>query len=183
MYFTEPKQLMDIFSALEEQNLFLIQNSQETEHTLEELRHAFADTKVRCGVWCDVVNRWWCVWLLTLGWVAALMICLPLGHQFLNVIIQPYTGDDGQPHERAAAADRRAADPAGIRRPAPQGPADEARRSHRDGGDISGQDQCGAGRVCWWCCWEGCGGCGGGGHAESGTLSRCDQWYPAGIVS
>ena len=47
MYFTEPQQLMDIFSALEEQNLFLIQNSQETEHTLEELRHAFADTKVR----------------------------------------------------------------------------------------------------------------------------------------
>eukprot|EP01032_Pedospumella_encystans_P007903 gene7903-9421_t len=46
MYFTEPQQLMDIFSALEEQNLFLIQNSQETEHTLEELRHAFVDTKV-----------------------------------------------------------------------------------------------------------------------------------------
>jgi hypothetical protein len=46
MYFTEPQQLMDIFSALEEQNLFLIQNSQETEHTLEELRHAYAETKV-----------------------------------------------------------------------------------------------------------------------------------------
>lgn len=46
MYFTEPKQLMDIFSSLEEQNLFLIQNSQETEHTLEELRHAFKETKV-----------------------------------------------------------------------------------------------------------------------------------------
>jgi len=45
MYFTEPKQLMDIFSSLEEQNLFLIQNSQETEHTLEELRHAFKETK------------------------------------------------------------------------------------------------------------------------------------------
>lgn len=45
MYFTEPRQLMDIFSSLEEQNLFLIQNSQETEHTLEELRHAFKDTK------------------------------------------------------------------------------------------------------------------------------------------
>lgn len=46
MYFTEPQQLMDIFSALEEQNLFLIQNSQETEHTLEELQHAFADTRL-----------------------------------------------------------------------------------------------------------------------------------------
>jgi hypothetical protein len=46
MYFTEPQQLMDIFSALEEQNLFLIQNSQETEHTLEELQHAFAETQM-----------------------------------------------------------------------------------------------------------------------------------------
>jgi hypothetical protein len=45
MYFKEPQQLMDIFAALEEQNLFLIQNSQETEHTLEELRLAFKDTK------------------------------------------------------------------------------------------------------------------------------------------
>ena len=34
MYFTETKQLMDIFSSLEEQNLFLIQNSQETEKAL-----------------------------------------------------------------------------------------------------------------------------------------------------
>lgn len=45
MYFTEPQQLMDIFSALEEQNLFLIQNSQETEHTLEELQHSYNETK------------------------------------------------------------------------------------------------------------------------------------------
>jgi hypothetical protein len=36
---------MDIFSALEEQNLFLIQNSQETERTLEELQHEFKETK------------------------------------------------------------------------------------------------------------------------------------------
>jgi hypothetical protein len=46
MYFTEPQQLMDIFAALEEQNLFLIQNSQETEHTLEELQHDFKQTKI-----------------------------------------------------------------------------------------------------------------------------------------
>lgn len=46
MFFTEPVQLMDIFAALEEQNLFLIQNSQETERTLEELQHAFVETKV-----------------------------------------------------------------------------------------------------------------------------------------
>mmetsp|Transcript_12060 Transcript_12060/g.18219 ORF Transcript_12060/g.18219 Transcript_12060/m.18219 type:complete len:578 (-) Transcript_12060:185-1918(-) len=45
MYFKQPQQLMDIFAALEEQNLFLIQNSQETEHTLEELRLAFRETK------------------------------------------------------------------------------------------------------------------------------------------
>lgn len=30
IYFTKTNQLMDIFAALEEQNLFLIQNSQET---------------------------------------------------------------------------------------------------------------------------------------------------------
>jgi len=47
MYFTEPSQLMDIFTALEEQNLFLIQNSQETERTLEELQHEFKETKYK----------------------------------------------------------------------------------------------------------------------------------------
>ena len=46
MYFEHPQQLMDIFAALEEQNLFLIQNSQETEHTLEELRSQFKETKI-----------------------------------------------------------------------------------------------------------------------------------------
>lgn len=46
MYFTEPKQLMDIFSALEEQNLFLIQNSQETESSLEELQQLYRKTKL-----------------------------------------------------------------------------------------------------------------------------------------
>jgi hypothetical protein len=45
MYFVEPKQLMDIFASLEEQNLFLIQNNQETERTLEELRHAYEETR------------------------------------------------------------------------------------------------------------------------------------------
>ena len=45
MYFVEPKQLMDIFASLEEQKPFLIQNSQETERTLEELRHAYEETK------------------------------------------------------------------------------------------------------------------------------------------
>ena len=45
MYFTEPQQLMEIFAALEEQNLFLIQNSQETQNTLDELRQAYRNTK------------------------------------------------------------------------------------------------------------------------------------------
>ena len=31
MYFKKPQQLLDIFAELEERNLFLIQNSQETE--------------------------------------------------------------------------------------------------------------------------------------------------------
>eukprot|EP00164_Ancoracysta_twista_P003350 GFYU01004474.1.p1 GENE.GFYU01004474.1~~GFYU01004474.1.p1 ORF type:complete len:570 (-),score=267.28 GFYU01004474.1:270-1979(-) len=38
MYFTKPEQLLDKFLALEENNLFLIQNGQETESQLEELR-------------------------------------------------------------------------------------------------------------------------------------------------
>lgn len=57
MYFCEPQQLMDIFSALEEQNLFLIQNSQETEHTLEELQHSFADTKVTMDSHTSVLQQ------------------------------------------------------------------------------------------------------------------------------
>ncbi len=45
MYFREPEQLLDIFTTLEEQNLFLIQNSQETEQALEELKQTFRRTK------------------------------------------------------------------------------------------------------------------------------------------
>jgi len=45
MYFTEPGQLLEIFATLEESNLFLIQNSQETEENLEDLKHKFAQTK------------------------------------------------------------------------------------------------------------------------------------------
>ena len=41
MYFTEPQQLLDIFANLEEQNLFLIQNCQETEEGLEDLKQKF----------------------------------------------------------------------------------------------------------------------------------------------
>merc|ERR1711990_923382 len=45
MFFTKPQQLLDIFTALEEQNLFLIQNSQETEQALEELKQQYRETK------------------------------------------------------------------------------------------------------------------------------------------
>lgn len=47
MYFKSPSQLLDVFTQLEEQNLFLIQNAQETEEQLEELRMKFKDTKER----------------------------------------------------------------------------------------------------------------------------------------
>jgi hypothetical protein len=44
MYFTHPQQLLDVFTALEEQNLFLIQNSQETEQALDDLKATYKDT-------------------------------------------------------------------------------------------------------------------------------------------
>jgi cilia- and flagella-associated protein 100 len=45
MYFKEPSQLLDIFTQLEERNLFLIQNVQETEEALEELKQKFHETE------------------------------------------------------------------------------------------------------------------------------------------
>jgi DNA repair exonuclease SbcCD ATPase subunit len=47
MYFKRPQQLLDIFAALEERNLFLIQNSQETEEQLEELKQKLEITKAK----------------------------------------------------------------------------------------------------------------------------------------
>ena len=41
MYFQEPRMLLQIYAHLEEQNLFLIQNAQESEEALEELRAKF----------------------------------------------------------------------------------------------------------------------------------------------
>eukprot|EP00106_Octopus_bimaculoides_P017341 XP_014784783.1 PREDICTED: coiled-coil domain-containing protein 37-like [Octopus bimaculoides] len=41
LYFTTPQQVLDIFSELEEQNLTLIQNTQETEETLEDIKQSF----------------------------------------------------------------------------------------------------------------------------------------------
>lgn len=45
LYFTDPQQLLDIFAELEEQNLSLIQNSQETEEALEEMKQTIKQTK------------------------------------------------------------------------------------------------------------------------------------------
>jgi len=45
LYFEEPKQLLDVFTSLEESNLFLIQNSQDTEQALEELQQKFAEMR------------------------------------------------------------------------------------------------------------------------------------------
>ncbi|XP_066453119.1 cilia- and flagella-associated protein 100 [Eleutherodactylus coqui] len=45
LYFTDPKQLLNIFSEMEERNLSLIQNSQETEEALEEIKHTITMTK------------------------------------------------------------------------------------------------------------------------------------------
>ncbi|XP_062977458.1 cilia- and flagella-associated protein 100 [Elgaria multicarinata webbii] len=45
LYFTSPYQLLNFFTELEEQNLSLIQNSQETEETLDELRHTLSNTR------------------------------------------------------------------------------------------------------------------------------------------
>jgi hypothetical protein len=47
MYFKEPQQLLDVFTSLEESNLFLIQNSQETEEALEELKSKLHATQAR----------------------------------------------------------------------------------------------------------------------------------------
>jgi len=47
MYFNKSMQLLDLFTALEESNLFLIQNSQETEQALEEIKQNYKVTKVQ----------------------------------------------------------------------------------------------------------------------------------------
>jgi hypothetical protein len=56
MYFTRPMQLLDIFAALEERNLFLIQNSQETEEQLEELKQKLEMTKDKMDEETELLN-------------------------------------------------------------------------------------------------------------------------------
>ncbi|XP_051839005.1 cilia- and flagella-associated protein 100 isoform X2 [Antechinus flavipes] len=45
LYFTDPQQLLEIFTQLEEQNLSLIQNSQEIEETLDEIDISLRSTR------------------------------------------------------------------------------------------------------------------------------------------
>ena len=47
LFFGDPQQLLDIFAELEEQNLSLIQNSQETEEALEEMKQTIKQTQER----------------------------------------------------------------------------------------------------------------------------------------
>ncbi|NXV40996.1 CP100 protein, partial [Uria aalge] len=44
LYFTDPQQLLSIFTAMEEENLAFIQNSQESEESLEKVQRAFITT-------------------------------------------------------------------------------------------------------------------------------------------
>ena len=50
LYFTEPSQLLSTFTQLEESNLFLIQNCQDIEQQLEELRQMHTETSAAIAV-------------------------------------------------------------------------------------------------------------------------------------
>ncbi|XP_019855759.1 PREDICTED: cilia- and flagella-associated protein 100-like [Amphimedon queenslandica] len=56
VYFDNPAQLLEIFTELEEQNLSLIQNSQETEETLDEIKHSRRSTQDRMNYEVQVLR-------------------------------------------------------------------------------------------------------------------------------
>eukprot|EP01135_Chromosphaera_perkinsii_P006593 Nk52_evm18s553 gene=Nk52_evmTU18s553 len=56
LYFKDPQQLLDIFAELEEQNLSLIQNSQETEEALEELKQKIMETEKKMSKETDTLK-------------------------------------------------------------------------------------------------------------------------------
>ena len=58
LYFTDPQQLIAIFTELEEQNLSLIQNSQETEETLEDIKQQRKATEQRMWALVTVDLQW-----------------------------------------------------------------------------------------------------------------------------
>lgn len=57
LFFTDPQELLEIFAELEEQNLSLIQNSQETEEALEELKQTIEQTKTRMDKETEVLQQ------------------------------------------------------------------------------------------------------------------------------
>ncbi|KAM9186020.1 LOW QUALITY PROTEIN: cilia- and flagella-associated protein 100 [Dugong dugon] len=58
LYFTEPQQLLEVFTNLEEQNLSLIQNTQEMEETLEELSFNLKNTQNRMDREVSQLKHW-----------------------------------------------------------------------------------------------------------------------------
>ncbi|XP_023973047.1 cilia- and flagella-associated protein 100 [Physeter macrocephalus] len=58
LYFTEPQQLLDVFVKLEEQNLSLVQNTQEMEEALEELSFTLKNTQMRMDREVSQLKQW-----------------------------------------------------------------------------------------------------------------------------
>lgn len=57
LFFSDPQQLLDIFLELEEQNLSLIQNSQDTEEALEEMKQTITKTKIKMERETEMLKR------------------------------------------------------------------------------------------------------------------------------
>ncbi|XP_050016283.1 cilia- and flagella-associated protein 100 isoform X2 [Alexandromys fortis] len=58
LYFTEPQQLLDVFTQLEEQNLSLIQNTQEMEEALDDLNVTLKNTQIRMDREVNLLKQW-----------------------------------------------------------------------------------------------------------------------------
>nr|XP_035933724.1 cilia- and flagella-associated protein 100 isoform X4 [Halichoerus grypus] len=58
LYFTEPQQLLDVFMKLEEQNLSLIQNTQEMEEALDDLNFTLKNTQIRMDREVNQLKQW-----------------------------------------------------------------------------------------------------------------------------
>lgn len=57
MYFQKPEQLLQVFTDLEEENLGLIQTSQETEEQFEDLRKVYKSTKEKMDKEAQVLQK------------------------------------------------------------------------------------------------------------------------------
>lgn len=57
LYFTDPQQLLEIFTELEEQNLSLIQNSQDHEEQLEEMTRELQITMEKKNAETEALQR------------------------------------------------------------------------------------------------------------------------------